>query len=137
MNCIIQLPKLLLDNDGEGVDDDRLSQLCEVGRNARDAIRDYLMEVFKHTQGQLKEHEDFNKTWEVELVLCVPSNWSTYARLTMQEIMVDVVEETEMRGREFSIFIIDEPNAAVAFALRDEYICENIEVRMDFSLCLH
>jgi hypothetical protein len=47
------------------------------------------------------------------------------------------VEETEMRGREFSIFIIDEPNAAVAFALRDEYICENIEVRMDFSLCLH
>ncbi|KAL6229621.1 hypothetical protein BDW75DRAFT_235055 [Aspergillus navahoensis] len=131
-----ELPKLLLNNDGEGVDNDRLSQLCEVGRNARDAIRDYLMEVFKHTHGQLKEHEDFNKTWEVELVLCVPSNWSTYARLTLQEIMVDVVEETEMRGREFSIFIIDEPNAAVTFALRDEYIRENIEKGSNFVVCV-
>jgi hypothetical protein len=138
LNCIIQLPKLLLDTDREGADDDRLSQpkkaLYKVGRNARDAIRDYLMEVFKHTHGQLKEHEDFNKTWEVELVLCVPPNWSTYARLTMQEIMVDVVEETGMRGREFSIFIIDEPEAAVTFALSHEYIRENIEVRMDFPL---
>jgi hypothetical protein len=140
-NCIIQLPKLLLDNDGEGADNDRLSQLkkalYKVGRNARDAIRDYLMEVFKHTHSQLKEHEDFNKTWEVELVLCVPSNWSTYARLIMQEIMVDVVEETDMRGREFSVFIIDEPEAAVTFALRHEYIHENIKVRMDFPVCLH
>lgn len=76
-------------------------------------------------------------TWEVELVLCVPSNWSTYARLTMQETMVDVVEETDMRGRELSIFIITEPEAAVTFALPDEYIRENIEVCMDFPLCLH
>ena len=141
MNCIIQLPKLLLDNDRKSADNDRLSQpkkaLYKVDRTARDAIRDYLMEVFKHTHGQLKEHEDFNKTWEVELVLCVPSNWSMYASLTMQEIMADAVEETHMRGREFSIFIIDEPEAALTFAPRHEYIHENIEVPMDFPLCLH
>jgi hypothetical protein len=49
----------------------------------------------------------------------------------MQEILLEVVEKTDMRGREFSIFIIDEPEAAVTFALRHENIRENIEVRMD------
>jgi hypothetical protein len=94
------------------------------------------MEVFKHTQGQLGQYEAFNDTWEVELVLCVPSNWSTYARLTMQEIMIEVVEKTDMRGREFSIYVIEEPEAAVTFALRHENIREDIEVRIDDSLCL-
>jgi hypothetical protein len=135
-NGVIQLPKLLLDDDGEGVDNDGLSQpreaLHKVLRTPRDAVRDYLVRVFKHTHGQLTKHEDFNDTWEVELVLCVPSKWSTYARLTIQEILLEVVEKTDMRGREFSIFIIDEPEAAVSFALRHEYIRGNIEVRMDF-----
>jgi hypothetical protein len=140
LNSIVQLPKLLLDDDGKGTDNDRLSQprkaLRKVGRTPRGAIGDYLMEVFKHTQGQLGQYEAFNDTWEVELVLCVPSNWSTYARLTMQEIMIEVVEKTDMRGREFSIYVIEEPEAAVTFALRHENIREDIEVRIDDSLCL-
>jgi hypothetical protein len=135
MDCIIQLPKLLLDDDGESVDNDQLSQprraLRKVGRTAREAITDYLLKVFKHTHGQLGQYEGFNNTWEVELVLCVPSKWSTYAQLTMQEILLEVVEKTDMRGREFSIFIIDEPEAAVTFALRHENIRENIEVCID------
>ncbi|KAF4209219.1 hypothetical protein CNMCM8980_005198 [Aspergillus fumigatiaffinis] len=139
MNCIIQLPKLLLDDDGESVDNDQLSQprnaLRKVGRTAREAIRDYLMKVFKHTHGQLAKYEGFNNTWEVELVLCVPSKWSTYAHLTMQEILLEVVEKTDMRGREFSIFIIDEPEAAVTFALRHENIRENIEKGSNFIVC--
>lgn len=61
MDCIIQLPKLLLDNDREGADNDQLSHLkkalYKVGRTARDAISDYLMEVFKHIHGQLKKHD--------------------------------------------------------------------------------
>jgi hypothetical protein len=85
INCVIQLPNLLLDDDGEAADNDQLSQpreaLHKVGITAKDAIRDYLIEVFKHTHGQLAKHEDFNETWEVELVLCVPSNWSTQASL--------------------------------------------------------
>ncbi|EAW15647.1 uncharacterized protein NFIA_049880 [Aspergillus fischeri NRRL 181] len=139
MNCIIQLPKLLLDDDGESVENDRLSQprsaLRKVGRTAREAIRDYLMKVFKHTHGQLGKYEGFNNTWEVELVLCVPSKWSTYAHLTMQEILLEVVEKTDMKGREFSIFIIDEPEAAVTFALRHENIRENIEKGSNFIVC--
>ncbi|KAF7165387.1 hypothetical protein CNMCM6106_001577 [Aspergillus hiratsukae] len=139
MNCIIQLPKLLLDDDGESVDNDRLSQprnaLRKVGRTAKEAIRDYLMKVFKHTHGQLGKYEGFDNTWEVELVLCVPSKWSTYAHLTMQEILLEVMEKTDMRGREFSIFIIDEPEAAVTFALRHENICENIEKGSNFIVC--
>ncbi|GIJ84943.1 hypothetical protein Asppvi_003798 [Aspergillus pseudoviridinutans] len=139
MNYIIQLPKLLLDDDGESVDDDRLSQprnaLRKVGRTAREAIMDYLMKVFEHTHGQLGKYEGFNNTWEVELVLCVPSKWSTYAQLTMREILLEVVDKTDMRGREFSIFIIDEPEAAATFALRHENIRENIEKGSNFVVC--
>ncbi|GAQ03697.1 hypothetical protein ALT_1018 [Aspergillus lentulus] len=139
MDCIIQLPKLLLDDDGESIDNDRLSQprkaLHKAGRTARDAIRDYLMKVFKHTHGQLLNYEGFNNTWEVELVLCVPSKWSTYAHLTMQEILLEVVEKTDMKGREFSIFIIDEPEAAVTFALCHEYIRKNIKEGSNFIVC--
>ncbi|PIG89926.1 hypothetical protein AARAC_003548 [Aspergillus arachidicola] len=139
INCIVQLPKLLLDDDGKDLDNDRLAQpreaLRNVGRTARDAIRDYLMKVFKHTHGQLGRYEGFNNTWEVELALCVPSKWSTFAQLTMQEITLEVVDRTDMRGREFSIFIIDEPEAAVTFALRHENIRETIKNESNFVVC--
>ncbi|KAH3463523.1 hypothetical protein KXV78_000776 [Aspergillus fumigatus] len=106
INCVIQLPNLLLDDDGEAADNDQLSQpreaLHKVGITAKDAIRDYLIEVFKHTHGQLAKHEDFNETWEVELMV------------------LDVAAETDITGREFSTFITDEPEAAVTFALRHE-----------------
>ncbi|OGM45256.1 hypothetical protein ABOM_006452 [Aspergillus bombycis] len=139
INCIVQLPKLLLDDDGEDPDNDQLTQpreaLHNVGKTARDAIRDYLMKVFKHTRGQLVQREGFNSTWEVELALCVPSKWSTYAQLTMQEIMLEVVDRTDMRGRDFSMFIIDEPEAAVTFALRHENIQEIIAEGTNFVVC--
>ncbi|KAL5358282.1 hypothetical protein BJX96DRAFT_39305 [Aspergillus floccosus] len=140
MGSIIQLPKLLLDDEGGGgAGNNRLSQprkaLRKVGRTARDAIRDYLMEVFKHTHGQLGKNEGFNDTWDVELVLCVPSKWSTYAHLTMQEILLEVVEKTDMRGRDFSVFIIDEPEAAVTFALRHENIRKDMEKGSNFVVC--
>jgi hypothetical protein len=53
----------------------------------------------------------------------------------MQEILLEVVEKTDMRGREFSIFIIDEPEAGVTFALRHENIRENIEKGSNFIVC--
>ena len=134
ISCIIQLPKLLLEDGDEDLDNDQLAQpreaLRNVGKSARDAIRDYLMKVFEHARGQLGEKEGFNNTWEVELALCVPSKWSTYAQITMQEIMFEVVDRTDMRGREFSMSIIAETEAAAAFALRHEHIQEVITVRM-------
>ncbi|KAL4786834.1 hypothetical protein BJX76DRAFT_320352 [Aspergillus varians] len=139
INCIVQLPKLLLDDEDPDHHDDQLAQprevLRNVGKTAREAIRDYLMKVFKHTHSQLGLREGFNDTWEVELALCVPSMWSTYAHLTMQEIMLEVVDRTEMRGREFSMFIIDEPEAAVTFALQHQNIRENVERGSKFVVC--
>ncbi|KAB8265012.1 hypothetical protein BDV32DRAFT_116930 [Aspergillus pseudonomiae] len=139
IDYIVQLPKLLLDDDGGDLDNDQLAQprkaLRNVGKTARDAIRDYLMKVFKHARSQLGEKEGFNNTWEVELALCVPSKWSTYAQLTMQEIMLEVVDKTDMSGREFSMFIIDEPEAAVTFALCHENIQRVITKGTNFVVC--
>lgn len=134
MKGIVQLPKLLLDNDMEDLDEDQLAlpreALRNVGRTATEAIRDYLMKAFKHAHRQLVGKKGFNDSWQVELALCVPSKWSTYAHLTMQEIILEVVDSTEMRGREFSLFIIDEPEAAVTLALTDEHTRRIIKVRL-------
>jgi hypothetical protein len=55
MNCVIQLLKLLINNDRETADNDQLSQLREVlhkeSRTAKDAIKDYLIKVFKYACG--------------------------------------------------------------------------------------
>ncbi|KAL4819764.1 hypothetical protein BDW67DRAFT_181481 [Aspergillus spinulosporus] len=135
----VQLPKLLLDDDGDGSEEDPLlpqkEVLRNVGKTAREAVQDYLMRVFKHAHPQLEKQEGFNETWVVELVLCVPSKWSTYAQLTMQEIMLEVVKETGMRGRDFSMFIIEEPEAAVTFALGQENIREFLEKNPTFIVC--
>lgn len=134
MKGIVQLPKLLLDNDMEDLDEDQLAlpreALRNVGRTATEAIRDYLMKAFKHAHNQLVGKKGFNDSWQVELALCVPSKWSTYAHLTMQEIILEVVDSTDMRGREFSLFIIDEPEAAVTLALTDETTRRIIKVRL-------
>ncbi|KAL4864781.1 hypothetical protein BDV12DRAFT_7624 [Aspergillus spectabilis] len=149
INCVVQLPKLLLDNDdeedeeeeeqAEDDDDDTLLQprqaLRNVGKTAREAIQDYLIKVFKHAHEQLATREGFNDNWEVELGLCVPSKWSTYAQLTMQEILLDVLDKTDMRGQEFSMFIIDEPEAAVTFALAHDVIRKRIEKGTSFIVC--
>ncbi|GFG17006.1 hypothetical protein IFM61392_09808 [Aspergillus lentulus] len=73
--CVMQLPNLLLGDDGEAADNDQLPQpreaLHKVGITAKDAIRDYDIEVSKPTHRQLAKQEDFNENWEVELVLCL------------------------------------------------------------------
>ncbi|KAL4919237.1 hypothetical protein BDW62DRAFT_200116 [Aspergillus aurantiobrunneus] len=139
INCVVQLPKLLLDNDGEDEDDGPLFQprqaLRNVGKTPGEAIQDYLMKVFEHAHQQLALAEGFNETWEVELVLCVPSKWSTYAQLTMQEIVIRVVESTCMRGSAFSMFIIDEPEAAVTFALSHDIIRRGVTNGKCFMVC--
>ncbi|GFG15829.1 hypothetical protein IFM61392_09182 [Aspergillus lentulus] len=53
----------------------------------------------------------------------------------MQEILLEVVEKTDIKGREFLIFIINEPEAAVTFALCHEYICKNIKEGSNFIVC--
>ncbi|KAL4951881.1 hypothetical protein BDW69DRAFT_30874 [Aspergillus filifer] len=135
---IVQLPKLLLDEDDNTLNEPLQhprQALYNVGKTARQAIQDYLMQVFKHAHEQLASQEGFDNTWEVELGLCVPSKWSTYAHLTMQEIVLHVINSTEMQGRHFSMFIIDEPEAAVTFALAHIAIRQKINEVSSFIVC--
>jgi hypothetical protein len=132
-NRVIRLAKLLLDEEEEeekeASSSDHLLEnknaLRNVGRTAREAVTDYLKHVFEHARLELEQHEGLDPSWEVELALCVPSKWSTYAQLTMQNIAVEVTAATGMQGRNFSLFILDEPEAAVTFALRDDTLGEN------------
>ncbi|KAL4749305.1 hypothetical protein BDW72DRAFT_194934 [Aspergillus terricola var. indicus] len=77
------IPKLLLENEADGTNNDPLTRqrqaLLNVAKPARDAIRDYLMKAFKHVHGQLEKLKYFDNTWAVEMALCVPLKWSTYA----------------------------------------------------------
>jgi hypothetical protein len=43
----------------------------------------------------------------------------------MQEIALEVTAATDMQGRNFSLFILAEPEAAVTFALRDDTLGDN------------
>ncbi|KAL4795053.1 hypothetical protein BDV19DRAFT_389709 [Aspergillus venezuelensis] len=135
---IVQLPKLLLDEDDNTLNgplQHPRQALYNVGKTARQAIQDYLMHIFKHAHEQLASREGFDSTWEVELGLCVPSKWSTYAQLTMQEIVLHVMNSTEMQGRYFSMFIIDEPEAAATFALAHITIQKKMKNGSSFIVC--
>jgi hypothetical protein len=133
-NRIVRLAKLLLDEEEEPGSSDPLLEiknaLRNVGRTAREAVTDYLTHVFMHTRQVLERCEGFNPSWEVELALCVPSKWSTYAHLTMQEIALDVTAATGMQGGKFSLFIIDEPEAAATFALRADALGAESELKV-------
>ncbi|KAL3454207.1 hypothetical protein BJX65DRAFT_262995 [Aspergillus insuetus] len=143
-NRVIWLAKLLLDEEEEEEEPGSSDPLCEiknalrnVGRTAREAVTDYLMHVFAHARSLLEQCEGFDPSWEVELALCVPSKWSTYAQLTMQEIALEVTAATDMQGRNFSLFILDEPEAAVTFALRGDTLGDNrvFKEGSDFIVC--
>ncbi|KAL2831285.1 hypothetical protein BJY01DRAFT_260606 [Aspergillus pseudoustus] len=148
-NRVVQLAKLLLDYDHDkdgqdqgqsGASGDPLLEiknvLRNVGKTAKEVVKDYLTQVFRHAHQQLARREGFNRSWEVELALCVPSKWSTYAHLTMQEIALEVTAATGIQaGGDFSLFIIDEPEAAVTFALRYDHIRDRIEEDSNFIVC--
>ncbi|KAL2860067.1 hypothetical protein BJX68DRAFT_224268 [Aspergillus pseudodeflectus] len=140
-NRIVRLAKLLLDEQEEASSSDPLREiknaLRTVGRTAREAVTDYLMHVFTHARRVLERSEGFTQSWEVELALCVPSKWSTYAHLTMQEIALEVTAATDMQGRNFSLFILDEPEAAVTFALRRDTLGDDriFKEGSDFIVC--
>ncbi|KAL2793907.1 hypothetical protein BJX66DRAFT_338340 [Aspergillus keveii] len=132
-NRIVRLAKLVLDEEEEPGSSDPLLEiknaLRNVGRMAREAVTDYLTHVLMHTRQALERCEGFYPSWEVELALCVPSKWSTYAHLTMQEIALDVTAATGMQGGNFSLFIIDEPEAAATFALRADALGAESELK--------
>lgn len=90
--------------------------LVALNKDVTDVIRDYLIEVFRHTKAQLVEYESFKDTSEVELALSVPAGWPLKASWTLQEILKQAVEAVEF-GQGFNLFFVNEPEAASALVL--------------------
>ncbi|KAJ5609919.1 hypothetical protein N7528_009185 [Penicillium herquei] len=90
--------------------------LKALGKDIRDVIRDYLVEIFRHTMAQLASSEGFKNTSKVELALSVPAGWPLKASWALQDILKQAVETVGF-GQGFDLFLVNEPEAASAFVL--------------------
>lgn len=120
---LIRFTKLLLTDAELSEDDETDDQLREVretlshlGITVHDAVRDYLVEVFRCAKKYLIDEVNFTESSEVELSLSVPAGWSIEASWSLQQIVREAATETAF-GQVSSFFIINEPEAASAFAL--------------------
>lgn len=111
--------------------------LSALGKNVRDVIRDYLVEILLHTKSHLVKHESFKETSKVELVLSVPAGWPLKASWALQEILSSAVETVRF-GDGFDLFFVNEPEAASAFALDQILGAKAVEVYLPyFHICAH
>ncbi|KAJ6035893.1 hypothetical protein N7540_000172 [Penicillium herquei] len=128
-NKPIRFSKLFLEDLLSNTDNSRLTSststapyaelgetLEALGKDIRDVIRDYLIEVFRHTMSQLAENESFRHTSEVELALSVPAGWPLKASWALQDVLKQAVETVGF-GQGFNLFLVNEPEAASAFVL--------------------
>lgn len=122
-NGLIKFTKLLLadaDLREEDETDDQLRGVREtlrhLGKTVHDAVKDYLVEVFRFAKDYLTDEVNFTESSEVELSLSVPAGWSIEASWSLQQIVREAATETTF-GQVSSFFIINEPEAASAFAL--------------------
>lgn len=123
-NRLIRLTKLILENPGPDLGrDDALSEVKEtlghLGKTVEDVITDYLVEVFCYTKKHLKDHEAFRETSPVEFSLATPAGWAIRTSWSMQEIVREAAVKASLcqPSEALDLFIINEPEAAAAFAL--------------------
>ncbi|KAJ5295674.1 hypothetical protein N7508_010495 [Penicillium antarcticum] len=122
-NRLIRFAKLILEKPGLELDDtDAIREMKEtmrnLGKSVKDVITDYLVEVFRYTKKHLADHEDFRETSPVELSLSVPAGWRLRTSWSMQEIVKDATVMASLGQPDaFDLFIINEPEAAAAFAV--------------------
>ncbi|KAJ6100061.1 hypothetical protein N7467_001596 [Penicillium canescens] len=122
-NRLIRFAKLILEKPGLELDDtDAIREMKEtirnLGKSVKDVITDYLVGVFRYTKKHLADHEDFRETSPVELSLSVPAGWRLRTSWSMQEIVKDATVMASLGQPDaFDLFIINEPEAAAAFAV--------------------
>ncbi|KAJ5199425.1 hypothetical protein N7491_000016 [Penicillium cf. griseofulvum] len=123
-NRLIRLTKLILENPSlDSTNNDALSEVIEtlghLGKTVKDVITDYLFEVFCYTKKHLKEHENFRETSLVEFSLATPAGWPMRTSWSMQEIVREAAVRASLcrPSEALDLFIINEPEAAAAFAL--------------------
>ncbi|KAJ5088399.1 hypothetical protein N7456_012015 [Penicillium angulare] len=93
-----------------------LRETLEVlGKDVRDVIRDYLIEVLGHSMTYLTNYESFKRTDDVEWSLSVPAGWPLKASWALQDILKQAVETVGF-GQGLDLFLVNEPEAASAFA---------------------
>ncbi|KAF7515242.1 hypothetical protein PCG10_003550 [Penicillium crustosum] len=123
-NRLIRLTKLILENPGPDLGrNDALGEVKEtlrhLGKTVEDVITDYLFEVFCYTKEHLKDHETFRETSPVEFSLATPAGWAMRTSWSMQEIVRAAAVRASLcqPSEALDLFIINEPEAAAAFAL--------------------
>ncbi|KAL2869532.1 Hsp70 family protein [Aspergillus lucknowensis] len=129
-NRIIQYAKLLLLEHKRGTPAPRQElrrTLFRARKDEKDAIKDYLLQVLKHSKEFLKDREGFSEECEVELVFCVPAGWPTRVIRTMQEIILDIANELKL-GILGAPYVLNEPEAAAAYILEACSGSENLKV---------
>ncbi|KAI3189013.1 hypothetical protein CBS147311_10009 [Penicillium roqueforti] len=108
--------------------------LKALGKDVNDVIRDYLVEVFRHTKKHLGQFESFKDTSKVELALSVPAGWPLKASWSLQEILKQSVEAVGF-GQGFDLFLVNEPEAASAFALDQLVGAKSLMTGETFIVC--
>ncbi|KAJ5491999.1 hypothetical protein LT330_009208 [Penicillium expansum] len=121
---LIRLTKLILEDPGpNSKENDALSEVKKtlryLGKSVKDVITDYLVEVFCYTKKHLKDHETFRETSPVEFSLATPAGWAMRTSWSMQEIVREAAVKASLcqPSEPLDLFIINEPEAAAAFAL--------------------
>lgn len=139
-NRLIRLTKLILENPGPVLGaNDALSEVKEtlghLGKTVRDVITDYLTEIFCYTKQHLKDHEAFRETSPVEFSLATPAGWAMRTSWSMQEIVREAAVRASLcqPSEALDLFIINEPEAAAAFALDVMVGTKRLQVCRDVS----
>lgn len=121
---LIRLTKLILEDPGpKSKENDALREVKKtlryLGKSVKDVITDYLVEVFCYTKKHLKDHETFRETSPVEFSLATPAGWAMRTSWSMQEIVREAAVKASLcqPSEPLDLFIINEPEAAAAFAL--------------------
>ena len=122
---LIRFTKLLLSDADKTEEDDKDSRfrdvretLSHLGKTVHDAVKDYLVEVFRYTKKYLEDQAKFTESSEVEISLSFPAGWSIEASWSFQRLVGEAAASVAF-GQISGLFIVNEPEAASAFALKD------------------
>jgi len=94
-------------------------------RDVRDVITDFLVKVLEHVKGQLVVFEKFTDNWKVEIVITVPTAWSSNSSRILGSCMEAAMAATRFgslkNGAIDNLFIIPEPEAAATWMLGNDH----------------
>ena len=101
------------------------NMLMDDVRDVRDIITDFLVKVLEHVREQLVAFEKFNDNWKVEIVITVPTAWSSNSSRILGASIETAMAATgfgSLKNRAINnLFIIPEPEAAATWMLGNDH----------------